>query len=148
MDLTASGRDLAAGSGYGLGVAVSADDPRPPYLQVADDLRSSVAAGSLEPGQRLPSGRELSEQYGVALMTVQKALTLLRDQGVLVTHQGRGTFVSTEGAKAAERASPEFAAISQKLSELHDLVEETGRQLDARLTALEKAAGITNNASS
>ncbi len=47
------------------------NDPRPPYLQVADDLREAIRSGQYEPGQRLPGGRELAKQYGVALMTLQ-----------------------------------------------------------------------------
>jgi GntR family transcriptional regulator len=127
--------------GYGREVPVSADDPRPPYVQVADDLREAIAAGRLTPGQRLPSGRELSAQYGVALMTVQKALSFLRDDGVLIAHRGRGTFVATD-ADARPAPSPEYTEISRQLGELRELLEQSAANLDTRLTALEKAAGV------
>jgi GntR family transcriptional regulator len=126
-------------------VAVSADDPRPPYLQVAEDLRAQIASGALRPGTRLPSGRELAEQYDVALMTVQKALAMLRDEHVLLTSQGRGTFVTGEANQAPE-PSPEYAEITRQLHELRDLVEQTAERLDERLSALEKSAGITPEA--
>ena len=124
-------------------MAVSADDPRPPYLQVADDLRVLIATGALAPGQRVPSGRELAEQHGVALMTVQKALALLRDEGVLATHQGRGTFVAAAGGEAPAEPSTEFAEISRQLVDLRNLVQQTAQRLEDRLTALEESAALT-----
>jgi GntR family transcriptional regulator len=108
-------------------------------------LRAQIASGALRPGTRLPSGRELAEQYDVALMTVQKALTMLRDEHMLVTSQGRGTFVTGEANRTPEQ-SPEYAEISRQLHELRDLVEQTAERLDERLSALEKSAGITPEA--
>jgi DNA-binding transcriptional regulator YhcF (GntR family) len=70
------------------------DDLRPPYLQVSADLRSKIAGGQLQPGQRLPSIRELAEQYEVAPMTIQNALGVLRDEALVATVQGRGVFVA------------------------------------------------------
>jgi len=43
---------------------------------------------------KLPGERELAEQYGVAYTTVRRAMEVLRDRGVIITRQGRGTFVS------------------------------------------------------
>ncbi len=107
-----------------------------------DDLRARIAAGDLTPGERLPSGRDLARQYGVALMTVQKALSALQDAGLLVSHRGRGTFV-TAGAADVPTTTSEYALISRQLSELRELLEQTARHLDDRLTALERAAGLT-----
>jgi DNA-binding GntR family transcriptional regulator len=120
-------------------VAVSADDPRPPYLQVADAIRADIAAGTLRPDQRLRSGRELAEEHGVALMTVQKALAMLRDEHVLVTRQGHGTFVAPGGAEPAP-PSPEFVEISRQLGELRELIKHTAESLGERLSALERSA--------
>lgn len=75
---------------------VSPSDPRPAYVQIADQLRAAMAEGSLERGVRLPTGRALADQYGVAPMTMQNALRLLRDEGRLIAWQGRGVFVAQE----------------------------------------------------
>ncbi|WP_432833545.1 GntR family transcriptional regulator [Dactylosporangium sp. CA-092794] len=84
--------------------AVDANDPRPPSIQIADDLRAQITSGDLAHGARLPSGRELSRGYGVALMTAQAALQRLRDEG-LVYSTSRGFFVGVpdESASVADR---------------------------------------------
>ncbi len=127
--------------GYGRDVAVSANDARAPYVQVADELRALIADGTYAPGARLPSGRDLSELHSVALMTVQKALAMLRDEGVLVTNHGRGTFVAASPPDPTP-ASSEFVQISRQLGDLRTLLEETAQRLDDRLKALERSAGL------
>ncbi|MHA6795822.1 winged helix-turn-helix domain-containing protein [Pseudonocardia bannensis] len=69
------------------------DDPRPPYQQVANALRAAILTRTFQPGEKLPSGPELSKRYGVARMTVQQAVRLLRDEGLVVSRQGSGVFV-------------------------------------------------------
>src|SRR5215203_3455771 len=69
------------------------DDPRPPYQQVANAIRAAIVARTFKPGDKLPSLNELSERYGVARMTVQQAMRVLRDEGLIVTRQGSGVFV-------------------------------------------------------
>lgn len=69
------------------------DDPRPPYQQVANALRAAILTRSFAPGEKLPSGPELSKRYGVARMTVQQAIRLLRDEGLVVSRQGSGVYV-------------------------------------------------------
>jgi GntR family transcriptional regulator len=73
---------------------VDTNDPRPPYVQVADGLRRAMQTGELRAGTKLPSGRELAQQWGVALMTLQKAIDLLRSEGLVYSQQGRGVFVA------------------------------------------------------
>lgn len=68
-----------------------------PYQQVADALRERITAGEL--GPRLPSHMDLAEQLGVAPRTVQKALKVLIDEGLLYARPGRGTFVRRPGTQ-------------------------------------------------
>lgn len=75
---------------------VSADSRKPPYMQVAEDLRFQILSGMMRPGQRLKSGRDLAREYGVAPMTIQKALEVLRDEFLIESWQGRGVFVAEE----------------------------------------------------
>lgn len=71
------------------------DVPVHVYVQVAADIQADIDAGRLAPGARLPSEIELSQQYGVARLTARRAVTLLREQGKVVTLTGRGTYVAT-----------------------------------------------------
>src|SRR5664279_540253 len=74
-------------------MALDPDDPRPPYVQVAAALRAAILTRTFRPGEKLPSGPQLAERYGVARMTVQNALRQLRDEGLIVSRQGSGVFV-------------------------------------------------------
>ena len=75
-------------------MTISADDPRPSYVQIADHLRSAIQAGRYSAGERrLPAVKTLAAEYEVAQMTVYKALETLTREGYIVAQQGRGTFV-------------------------------------------------------
>jgi len=64
--------------------------------QVARDIEKDIVAGRLAPDTRLPSELELSQQYGVARMTVRRAVAQLRDKGLVVTIHGRGSWVAPD----------------------------------------------------
>jgi GntR family transcriptional regulator len=68
------------------------------YQQIADRLRDQIDTGALQPGERLPSEPDLVRQFDASRNTVRLALALLTNQGLVVTRQGLGTFV-TEPAK-------------------------------------------------
>ncbi|HEV8596117.1 MAG TPA: GntR family transcriptional regulator [Candidatus Dormibacteraeota bacterium] len=74
-------------------MSLDPDDPRPPYVQVANALRAAILTKTLAPGEQLPSGNDLAKRYGVARMTVQHALRTLREEGLIVSRQGSGVFV-------------------------------------------------------
>jgi len=63
------------------------------HAEVAAMLRHQIMSGDLVPGARLPALRELTEQLGVARMTVVQAMNTLSDEGLIEKHSGRGTFV-------------------------------------------------------
>src|SRR5216683_2459064 len=68
------------------------------YQQIADRLRDQIDSGALQPGERLPSEPDLVRQFDASRNTVRLALALLTNQGLVVTRQGLGTFV-TEPAR-------------------------------------------------
>ncbi|MFF3854020.1 GntR family transcriptional regulator [Micromonospora sp. NPDC002575] len=70
-----------------------AADKRPPSRRMADDLRSSIRAGELAPGDKLPSERELAARYGTARNTAREAVGILQAEGLAVAQHGRGVFV-------------------------------------------------------
>ncbi|WP_455352330.1 GntR family transcriptional regulator [Streptomyces sp. SYSU K217416] len=74
------------------------------YEQIAESLRARISDGEFGPGDLLPSGRDLCEQWSVARATVVKAMDVLRNDGVVVARQGSGfTVVETPLARPAGR---------------------------------------------
>jgi DNA-binding transcriptional regulator YhcF (GntR family) len=68
--------------------------------RIAADLRSRIAAGEFGPGDRVPSTREITRRWGVAMATATRALSLLQDEGVLRSVRGVGTVVAARPATA------------------------------------------------
>lgn len=65
----------------------------PLYEQVKEDLTSKIWSGELQPGTRIPSEKELTEQYGVSTITIRRAVSELVESCLLERKQGKGTFV-------------------------------------------------------
>ncbi|MFD9789662.1 GntR family transcriptional regulator [Streptomyces sp. NPDC059070] len=63
------------------------------YERIADELRESIRAGKLAPGDQLPTEAKLSDQFGRSVPTIREALRLLRDEGLIEKQHGRGNFV-------------------------------------------------------
>jgi GntR family transcriptional regulator len=61
-------------------------------VQVANNIAVRIEAGEIT--HKLPSERSLAEEYGVAYQTVRHAMKVLRERGLIITRQGRGTFVA------------------------------------------------------
>ena len=66
----------------------------PIYRQLIDQVRRAVARGNLNPGDRLPSVRQLSRELVVNPNTIARTYTELEREGTLITQQGRGVFVA------------------------------------------------------
>lgn len=71
------------------------DPTRPKWEQIADVLRERIASGELPP-RTLISEVQMEAEFGVARGTVRKATAALRDEGLIVTTPGMGSFVSSE----------------------------------------------------
>ena len=95
--------------------SIDRDSYEPAYAQLVNILRQSMATGILRPGDQLPSEAQLCERYGVSPMTVRRAINMLVDQGIVITEQGRGTFVKPIAMGEA----------SFQLRELQDLFNDT-----------------------
>ena len=77
----------------------------PVYRQLIDQVRGGIAAGSLSPGDQLPTVRQLAVDLAINPNTVMRAYRELELGGLLETHQGTGTFISDKKLekKSAER---------------------------------------------
>jgi len=67
----------------------------PIYVQIANDIKEHIVAGKLCEGEKLSSIREFSTGYEVTGLTVQRALGLLEQEGVVQTRKGVGSFVNS-----------------------------------------------------
>lgn len=78
----------------------------PIYVQLREQILQAIGDGTLPPGARLPTMREVAVALKVDLNTVQRAYAALEREGVLETLRGRGTFVRTAPPiESADRAA-------------------------------------------
>jgi DNA-binding FadR family transcriptional regulator len=95
-------------------VAPGAAAPRKPLTAaLIQDLSARIAGATLQPGDRLPTERELMGTFGVSRTVVREAISSLRAEGLVVTRQGKGAFVSREGGRASFRLTESDVATLQ-----------------------------------
>jgi GntR family transcriptional regulator len=110
---------------------IDPSSPVPLFDQLAGSIRSAAIRGSVAPGERLPSARELAESLEMNVHTVLRAYQLLRDEGLVDLRRGRGAIIT---GKAAE-----YARLNSAISTVVDEARTLG--LDpAAVTALVREA--------
>lgn len=75
----------------------------PIYLQIMEQLKHAIAMGVFEPGEAIPTIREMALQAKVNPNTVAKAVRELERDGVLITRVGKGSFVNDKAPELARR---------------------------------------------
>jgi len=86
-----------AGMGNVLSMAplsVDLHSREPSYLQLARQLRERIESGEIGPREPLPSITQMTQETGLAVGTVRKAVAVLVDEGVAYTVPGRGTYAA------------------------------------------------------
>ncbi len=96
-------------------IYITPGDEAPIYRQIVRQVVEGVASGSLEPGVRLPSIRELSKKLVVAPLTVKKGYDELEGQGVIETRRGQGTFVRADVGRSDVRATERLRPLARRL---------------------------------
>jgi len=90
--------------------------------QLADRIRTAVRDGTLVPGDRLPSVRELADSAGVNVNTVRAVYARLESEGRVSSEQGRGTFVAAQalvgGTATRQELHRQIAALEAALVRL------------------------------
>lgn len=81
------------------------DSPKPTYLTIANAIKSQIASGDVDSGDKLPSINEIAAEWGVSRSMVSRALTYLEDEGYVTTIQGKGTFVATPDTMPREKSN-------------------------------------------
>jgi GntR family transcriptional regulator len=115
--------------------------------QIADQIATLCASGGLQPGERLPSVRELARELAVNQNTVLRVYERLCGEGLLEMRHGQGTFVAGRASKsrsAAHRArlvdelrqiARQAAGLGLTVDELHELLAEAADGVATRETA-------------
>lgn len=100
------------------------------YVQVAGELRSRISAGRYV--DRIPSAHELGEELEVSHLTVRRALELLINEGVLMAHQGRGTFV-------VGQPDNELQTLRERIIQVQEQLAQMLAQVDAMRVGTQQA---------
>jgi DNA-binding transcriptional regulator YhcF (GntR family) len=84
------------------------NDSRPPYRQIASQLRAAIRMGTYPPGSKLPTRVQLCRDFGVASGTVASAITVLHNENLVTSRRGKG--VTVLAAATTETFTRESAA--------------------------------------
>ncbi len=87
---------------------LSSSESVPMYSQIMEQILAKVLAGDWGPGHALPSIRELASASKVSVITVKRAYLELEHAGVIITRQGKGSFVAETQELPRQLAQQEF----------------------------------------
>jgi GntR family transcriptional regulator len=119
-------------------VTISQADRRPMYLQIIEQIRRRIAVGDWKAGDELPSIRALAISTQVSVITVKRAYLELEREGVIVTRQGKASFVAEQMDLSSqlrrEELEQHLAAAAQIGRELALTAEELIERMRAQMT--------------
>lgn len=84
------------------------------YIVIHDKIKEEIDKGIWQVGQRLPSERDLADEFGVSRMTLRQGITLLVEEGVLQRRIGSGTYVASTRVQEKMRGTTSFTEIIQR----------------------------------
>ncbi len=100
-------------------ISLNYRDNRPIYEQICLSLRRAIGTGGMQPGEKLPSVRELAAALAINPNTIQRAYRMLEEEGWVVSVPGKGSFVA--GIPETERL---------RLVTLYDALDAAVRSLE------------------
>jgi DNA-binding transcriptional regulator YhcF (GntR family) len=123
-------------------LVISQADRRPMYLQIIEQIRQRIAVGDWQPGAELPSIRALAASLQVSVITVKRSYLELERDGVIVTRQGKGSFVADSADLSTQLRRDE---LDERLTAAADLGYRLGMTAEAMtarlLEAVKKRSG-------
>ncbi len=93
-------------------------DSRPIYEQIKDGLRKLILSGTIAPGEKLPSVRELAGQMAINPNTIQRAYRELEKEGYIDTVAGKGAFAAVGTDAGKHRREELFQSLEETVKEL------------------------------
>lgn len=107
----------------------------PIYLQIIDIIGIDIAKGKLKPGSKLPGVRTLALEAGVTPNTVQRALTALKEKGLVYAKRTSGRFVTNDERRIKELRQNR---INQILNDFFHNMQEMGMSKGEIIAAVSK----------
>ena len=106
--------------------------------RITSVLRQDIVSGKYQPGRQLPAGKDLSAAFGVSITVIREALSQLKSDGLIASHQGKGVFVEDDA-----RARPFRLAMAEGTKRsLRDIFElRMGVEMQAATLAAERRRG-------
>lgn len=111
---------------------VDKSNPLPLYLQVKDVLEKKINSHEWEPGEKIPTEKELAHQLDVSNITVKRAVIDLVNEGLLYRQRGKGTFVVTSVPEKEIYSSVFFSSGPNDIT-THELLSYTVEKADAAI---------------
>ena len=112
---------------------LSQTDPQPMYRQIMERIEQRISVGDWLPGDRLPSIRELAVALKVSVITVKRAYLELERAGVILTRQGKGSFVAAADDLGLRLRRQELDQMLDKVVELGAILGMASEELQDRL---------------
>jgi len=103
-------------------IGIDLQNRRPIYEQVVERFQTLIVSGVLEPDSQIPSVRSLAMELSINPNTIQKAYSVLEQEGYIYPVKGRGNFVSGNGELKVRKQEGVYRS-------LRDLVGK-GKELD------------------
>ena len=75
-------------------VELDRDDRTPLFIQLADALREQIRSGAIAPRHAVPSKARLCQEFDISTKTVDKAMGILKAEGLIEAERGKGLFVT------------------------------------------------------
>ena len=104
-------------------------DARPIYSQIIDRFREQIAAGILQPGEKMPSVRDLAAELAINPNTIQRAYRELEQEGWIESAPGKGSFVRSIDRSGEEKLLNTFDETVRELLERGITTEELIRRI-------------------
>lgn len=99
----------------------------PKYLQVVNAVTDAIRRGKLKKGQKISSINELSEEYLISRVTVEKAYSILREQGTIIPIKGKGYYIHNVDIDVPLKVLLLFNKISNYKKQIyHAFIEKLG----------------------
>lgn len=111
------------------------------YLQIMEQVKRKVMAGDWTPGFALPSIRELAATIGVSVITIKRAYLELEREGVIVTQQGRGSFISENGDAASQLLFTQMQDHLSQAAAIGRVIGLNNKELSKQLNIILTAGG-------
>lgn len=113
-------------------IGIDLQNRKPIYEQIVERFQTMIVSGILEPDSQMPSVRSLAMELSINPNTIQKAYSLLEQEGYIYPVKGRGNFVSGNAGLKEKKQESVFQSLKELVNK--------GKELDITCeTFLEKA---------